>query len=53
MPMGILFWVLMILWLILEFLPGGSGWALWGGHALEFLLFALLGWKCFGKPIQG
>jgi len=55
MPMGILFWVLMILWLIFGILSGsiGSGWALWGGHALTFVLFALLGWKCFGNPIQG
>jgi len=53
MPMRILFWVLMILWLIFGFLSGGSGWAFWGGHALTFVLFGLLGWKVFGKPIQG
>ena len=57
MPMGILFWVLMILWLIFGFLSGGSGewsrWAFYGDHVLVFVLLALLGWKCFGKPIQG
>ena len=57
MPMGLLFWVLMILWLIFGFLSGGAGewsrWAFYGDHVLVFVLFALLGWKCFGKPIQG
>jgi len=52
MPMGILFWVLMILWLVFGFFSG-TGWAFWGGQALTFVLFALLGWKCFGNPIQG
>jgi hypothetical protein len=52
--MGLLFWVLMILWLVFEFLhASGSGWTSWGGNALEFVLFGLLGWKCFGRPIQG
>ena len=53
MPMGILFWVLMILWFIFGFLSGRTGWEFWGEHGLTFVLFALLGWKCFGKPIQG
>ena len=53
MPMGILFWVLMILWLVFGFFSGIGVGAFWGDHALTFVLFALLGWKCFGKPIQG
>lgn len=48
MPMGILFWVLMIVWLVF-------GW--WGAYpiassALLFVLLGLLGWKTFGAPLQ-
>lgn len=50
MPMGILFWVLMILWAIGSFMG-------WGGYpvagvGLLIVLFGLLGWKTFGPPLQ-
>lgn len=63
MPMGILFWVLMILWLLF-----GLGWGFWcygatpddarkmygwcGGSLLLFILLGLLGWKVFGPVLQ-
>lgn len=50
MPMGILFWVLMILWLIGSIFSWG-GFPL-AGTGLLFVLFALLGWKAFGPPLQ-
>ena len=51
MPIGILFWVLMILWAIGSF-------AGWGGYpqagtGLLLVLFGLLGWNAFGPPLQG
>jgi hypothetical protein len=54
MPKGLLFWILMILWLILGL------WAVWpitnfglaGGNLLLFILLGLLGWKVFGPPLQ-
>jgi hypothetical protein len=57
MPIGILFWGLMILWL---FGFVGVGWWGWGGTRgpyitslfLWFLLF-LIGWRDFGFILQG
>lgn len=57
MSRGAIFWILMILWLIF------SVWGSWpmvearnygfvGGAVLQFVLFALLGWQVFGKPIK-
>jgi hypothetical protein len=50
MPMGVLFWMLMILWLLLgfwwhspEFKEGKYG--IFGGNLLLFVLLGLLGWK--------
>lgn len=59
MTMGLIYWVLMLLWLVL-------GVFMWGGFAtgqlahygpavntmLLFILFLLLGWKVFGRPVQ-
>jgi hypothetical protein len=57
MPAGVLFWVIMIVWLLFGFWGqrtelaarnfGGVG-----GTLLEFVLFALLGWRLFGAPLQ-
>lgn len=57
MPMGILFWVIMLLWFIFglwwNWRPeGGPNFAPLGGHVLLFLLFMLLGWRVFGPPLQ-
>jgi hypothetical protein len=57
MPMGVLFWMLMILWLLLgfwwhspEFKEGKYG--IFGGNLLLFVLLGLLGWKVFGSVLQ-
>jgi len=57
MPIGLLFWMLMVLWLI-SFI--GTGWFGWFGARgpyvtsffFWFLLF-LLGWHDFGFILQG
>lgn len=58
MPIGLIFWVLMLLWLVLgifnnraEFVAGN--YAGFGGTLLQFILFFLLGWRAFGFMIQG
>ena len=57
MPIGILFWVLMILWLLFglwwngdQFKTGNYG--LFGGNLLLFILLGLLGWRVFGPVLQ-
>jgi hypothetical protein len=57
MPMGILFWVLMVLWLIFGLWRGSddlkSGrYGPTGGNLLLFVLLGLLGWRAFGPPLQ-
>lgn len=59
MTIGMVFWLLMILWLVF------GVWGRWpnasppppfvsvAGSFLEFVLFFLLGWKVFGFVIQG
>ena len=55
MTFGLIFWILMLLWLVY----GVWGyWAgpqpyYWHGHGvLLFILFLLLGWKIFGAPVH-
>jgi hypothetical protein len=57
MPLGLLFWVLMILWLVFGFwqwrpnLP--TNYAPFGGHILLWILLFIIGWRIFGFVIQG
>lgn len=54
MPLGIIFWILMILWFFSAF-PGNSFMGDRGplvSFGLGFVLFFLLGWKVFGFVIQ-
>jgi hypothetical protein len=54
MSRGLLFWVLMILWVILGIYVGfGGGYLVIGGNVLLFILLALLGWGIYGPPIHG
>lgn len=54
MSKGLLFWVMMLLWLIFGIYTGvSSSYIVLGGNLLEFLLFAVLGWAVFGPPIKG
>ena len=56
MSLGLIFWVLMLIWLV-----GGIyyGYAnpnnpyLIGGNVLLFILLLVLGWAAFGPPIHG
>lgn len=53
MPIGILFWVLMILWLLFgAWVYYPSGWQVVGWSALLWVLLALLGWQQFGPPLR-
>lgn len=53
MSIGLVFWILMLLWLVFgAYRDWGNHYAL-GGSLLQFILFLLLGWKAFGPPIHG
>lgn len=57
MSIGLLFWVIMVIWIIswLATNWGGQSWP-WAIHAsslLFFILLFLLGWKTFGFIVQG
>lgn len=57
MSIGLLFWILMAIWLVFGFaqnwgaVPGSYG--LWGHSVLLFILLLLLGWAVFGAPLKG
>ncbi len=54
MSIGLLFWILMILWLVLGIIPEPAGVRYWrvGGTVLLFVLLFLLGWHNFGFVIH-
>jgi len=54
MTFGLMFWVLMLLWLVFGLFQWYSPQPrLWYGHgAFLFVLFLLLGWKVFGAPVN-
>lgn len=57
MSFGLVFWILMLLWLVLgcwsnrASIKAGAFSGL-GGGLLLFILLLLLGWKVFGPPIH-
>lgn len=55
LSIGVVFWILMLLWLVLGFwwnyTPGSSNYRPFGGHVLLWFLLFLLGWAEFGFPI--
>ena len=54
MTLGLMFWILMLLWVVLSLaVHYYPGWGPWPGTILLFLLFLCLGWKVFGAPIHG
>ena len=59
MPIGLLFWVLMVLWFIFGLWSNGPGSTALGGWGwlpnalLLFVLLGLLGWHDFGPVIHG
>lgn len=55
MPIGLLFWILMIIWLVFGFVSwrGMAGsYGLMGNSLLLFILLGLLGWQTFGPPLK-
>jgi hypothetical protein len=56
-PIGLLYWLLLILWLIFgawAYWPAAgtpAGWRPIGGNLLMFVLFVLIGLELFGFPI--
>jgi len=57
MSMGLVFWIIMLLWLIFMLLwhwpnSGIGPWGPWGNSIILFILFLLLGWHAFGAPIR-
>ena len=61
MTLGLAYWILMLLWLVLGMWwawppavqPGYHVWFPLGSTLLIFILFLLLGWRVFGPPIHG
>jgi len=57
LTIGLLFWILMLLWLLFGFwwnyTPAGFNYRPIGGHLLHWFLLFLLGWGIFGFPIVG
>ncbi len=57
MPIGLLFWLLMVLWILFGLywqrtdIQGGN-YGILGGNLLLFVLLALIGWKVFGPVLQ-
>lgn len=56
MSFGLLYWILMLLWLVFGL---WSNWPVAGpsvkpavGHVMLFVLLVLLGWKVFGSPVH-
>lgn len=58
MPLGIIFWVLMLIWLIFGVwasgpdIRGGQVRA-FGGTLLVYVVIFVLGWRVFGFIVQG
>ena len=54
MSKGLIFWVLMLVWLVFFLLTSFAGYAMYAhfGSVLIFVLFLLLGWQVFGRPVQ-
>jgi hypothetical protein len=60
MSIGLLFWILMLLWLlfglVLHWSPTTTGafgpYGVWGHNLLLFVLLFLVGWQVFGAPIK-
>jgi len=55
--MGILFWVIMLLWFFFGLYwnraeVAGGNYGMLGGNLMLFVLLGLLGWKLFGAPLQ-
>jgi hypothetical protein len=56
MTFGLIFWILMLLWLVFGiwgyWQSNPPGWWFAGNSVFLFILFLLLGWKTFGAPVH-
>jgi hypothetical protein len=52
MPMGLMFWILMLIWLVFGLWQSWPNYQVVGGNLLLFILIGLLGWHDFGAPIH-
>jgi hypothetical protein len=57
MTLGLLFWILMLLWLVgygygTLNTPANRAWPVMGPNILLFVLLLVLGWATFGSPIK-
>lgn len=54
MSRGLIFWVLMLIWLVFYLLTNLGPYHGYAGYSvvLEYVLFLLLGWQVYGRPIQ-
>ena len=52
MPIGVIFWVLMIIWAVFSWVPGPWAQHGWASNVLLFVLFFLLGWHAFGFVVH-
>jgi hypothetical protein len=55
MTLGLAYWILMLIWLVLGLYVGyiGASHYVLGGNILLFILLLLLGWQVFGAPLRG
>ena len=57
MTRGLIFWVLMLIWLVFSLAVYGGViigvYGLIGNRLLDFILFLLLGWQVYGPPVRG
>jgi hypothetical protein len=54
MSFGLIFWIIMLLWLLYGFwgfYQPSPNWQ-WGNALMLFVLFLLLGWRVFGAPVH-
>lgn len=55
MSRGLIFWVLMLIWLVFSLAVFGGFGGVYLARAtplLEFILFLLLGWQVYGPPVR-
>ncbi len=53
MTFGLVFWILMLIWVVFGVWRDWPNHMALGGSLLQFILFLLLGWRVFGPPIHG
>lgn len=53
MTIGLLFWILMLLWLFYGVWFNWPSWPPVGSYILLWVIIALLGWRAFGPMVHG